>query len=249
MSGMRNSQSKLAWAQGHLKLLDLEIGEFANSNPYILTREDDPEQHSHVLRFRLLDVPDPICLIAADAVYSIRTSLDQLVWSLARLKGIPKRTTFPIIKGPVLTKSRLVSFNDSLFDVPSEAICEIDALQPYHRGSAFKTHPLWRLDEICNLDKHRRIPANGSASIIHFPNLTAEDRRNGIPTIETSDDGFEASVPIDLKHKLDVYPKMQYAITFGGDISGISEDFKSLMEIYKFVAESVLPRFERFFTK
>jgi hypothetical protein len=95
---------KLAWAKAHLKLLDSEIEKFSQSNPYTLTRNDDLEQRRHVLRFNLLDVPDHICLIAGDAIYNMRASLDQLVWSLARLSGIPKRTAFPIIDGPVLTK-------------------------------------------------------------------------------------------------------------------------------------------------
>jgi hypothetical protein len=178
----------------------------------------------------------------------MRASLDQLVWGLARLKGIPRRAAFPIVDGPVLTKSKLASFNDNLVDVPAEAICEIDALQPYHRGTAYKSHPLWRLDEICNLDKHRRIPANGSASVMQFPNLTAEDTANGIMTVEVSDDCFVASVPIALKHKLDFNPTMQYKVEFGGDVSGISEGYGGLFEIYKFVADSVLPRFTRFFS-
>lgn len=249
MAGMVDAQSKLAWAKGHLELLNAEIDRFANSNPYTLTREDGLEHGRHILRFSLLDVPAPVCLIAGDAIYNMRAALDQLVWSLARLKGIPpKRTAFPIVDGPILTKPKLDSFNRSLVDVPAEAICEIDALQPYHRGAAYKTHPLWRLDEICNLDKHRRIPANGSRSVLNFPNLTAEDRASGSVTIETSDEGFVISVPVALKQKLDFHNRMAFAVDFGGDVSGISENFQGLVQIYKFIAEGVLPRFARFFT-
>ena len=211
-------------------------------------REDDLEHQRHVLRFNLLDVPAPICLIAGDAIYNMRASLDQLVWSLARLTGIPKRTAFPIIDGPVLTTSKLKTFNERLVGVPMGAICEIDALQPYHRGAAYKTHPLWRLDEICNLDKHRRIPANGSMAVLRFPNLPPEEIASGVVTIETTDDGYIVSVPITLKHKLDLDTTMHFSLNFGGDISGISESFQGLIQIYKFIAESVLPRFARFFT-
>jgi hypothetical protein len=57
-------------------------------------------------RLKLLDVPTHICLIAGDMVYNMRASLDQLVWGLARLKGIPKHTAFPVVDGPVLTKDK-----------------------------------------------------------------------------------------------------------------------------------------------
>jgi hypothetical protein len=247
MSGITNAQLKLAWAKGHLDLLDTEITSFANSNPYTLSRGDDLEHQRHVLRFNLLVVPDPICLVAGDAIYNMRACLDQLVWGLARLSGVPKRVVFPIIDGPVLTTSRWESFKRSLTDVPREAICEIESLQPYSRGAAYKGHPLWRLDEICNLDKHRRIPANGSASVIYFPNLTPSDRASGIVKVETSDDGFVVSVPIELKSKLDLPPTMSFTVHFRGDISGISETHKGLIEIYEFIAQGVLPRFTRFF--
>lgn len=244
---MDNAKSKLAWAKGHLQLLGSEIGQFANSNPYTLTREDDLEHGRHILRFKLLDVPLPICLIAGDAIYNMRACLDQLVWALARINRIPDRVAFPVIDGPSLTKDRLNSFNRSLRGVPAEAICEIDALQPYQRGAAFKTHPLWRLDEMCNLDKHRRIPANGSKSIVHFPKMSWQDQTSGLISIDATGEGFVVAVPIAFKDKLDFHPTMQFAVSFGGDISGISETAQGFVQIYKFVAESVLPRFERFF--
>jgi hypothetical protein len=246
MDGIENAQTKLAWAQTHLKLLNLEIEKFSQSNPYTLTAVDDLEHERYILRLQLSDVPSHICLIAGDAIYNMRSSLDQLVWSLARLNGIPKRTAFPIVDGPTLTTSKLKSFENSLVGVPAGAICEIAALQPYHRGAAYKSHPLWRLNEICNLDKHRRIPANGSAAILNFPKITPEESAS-ILTIETTDTGFVISAPIAFKHKLDPHSTMQFAVNFGGDVSGISETFRSLDNIHKFIAESVLPRFEGFF--
>jgi hypothetical protein len=199
-----------------------------------------------MLRLTLLEVPVHISLIAGDAIYNMRSSLDQLVWSLARLKGIPERTAFPIIDGAVLTADKLKSFNKSLKDVPPGAVSEIAALQPHHRGAAYKSHPLWRLNEICNLDKHRRIPANGSAAVLNFPTITPEESAS-ILKIETTDTGFVISAPIAFKDKLDPHSTMQFTVNFGGDISGITETFRSLNNIRKFIAESVLPKFEGFF--
>jgi hypothetical protein len=244
---MENSYAKLIWATNHLNTLHAAIAEFS-ANPYGITREDDLENGSHILRLKLLDVPTHICLIAGDAVYNMRASLDQLVWSLANLSGIPKRTAFPIVDGPVLTRDKLRSSKRSLLGVPKEAVCEIEFLQPYHRGASYKTHPLWRLDEMCNLDKHRRIPANGSATVLRFPNVTREEFATRVVAVDTTDDGFIVSTSLALKHKLDDYYPDAFAVMFGGDESGISEQIRGLAQICKFISESVFPRFTRFFT-
>jgi hypothetical protein len=41
--------------------------------------------------------------------------------------------------------------------VPSDAIAEIDALQPYRDGQDAKQHVLSMIDDFCNVDKHRRV--------------------------------------------------------------------------------------------
>lgn len=244
---MRNPYLKLSWAKHHLEALDIEIRKFCtSSSARAITREDDLENQRHILRIQLVDVPDHICLIAGDAFYNMRSALDQLVWSLARLSGIPKRTQFPIVER--LTIKSLERFNKQLSGVPPGAICEIEALQPFHRGAAFKTHPLWRLDEICNLDKHRRIPANGSVADLFFPDLTPEDLETGTVRLEISDDQGEVSIPIALKHKMKVDPTFSVSVNFGGDTSGISESLNEIAEIYNFVAQNVLPRFASFFS-
>jgi hypothetical protein len=101
---------------------------------------------------------------------------------------------------------------------------------------------------MCNLDKHRRIPANGSESVVNFPKLSDADRANGEVIFEALEEGFVITAPIALKHKLEVNPTMGFRVNFGGDTSGISEDFKGLVEMHKFIADDVLPRFQQFFT-
>jgi hypothetical protein len=175
----------------------------------------------------------------------LRSALDQTVWGLARLRGIPVHTQFPVItEWNTDTRKR---FERQTEGVPDEAIYEIKSLQPYHRGAAYKTHPLWRLDEMCNLDKHRRIPAHGSVAEVFFPNMTPSDLASGLVKTETTDDRHIMSVPISLKHKLDLSPNVSMAVTFGGDQSGIEESIEGISEIHDFVRDDVLPRFDRFF--
>jgi hypothetical protein len=116
-----------------------------------------------------------ICLTVGDAFYNMRSSLDQLVWSLAKRPGgilDPQHTQFPILETDNSdTRKRFARQTEG---VPTAAQDEIRGFQPFHRGIDCKSHPLWRLNQMCNLDKHRRIPANGSALLVHFPNVTRD---------------------------------------------------------------------------
>lgn len=239
---------KLGRAKVHLQALDVELQRFKKGRPYTLERYDDLANQRHVLRIKHNDVPDPPCLIVGDALYCMRSALDQLVWSLAKLTvTLPEHTQFPIFDKPLDDPDRIGRFESQTRGVPDKATAEIKAFQPYHRGASYKAHPLWRLNALCNIDKHRRIPANGSEILIHFPRAAREHVK-----IESLDDCHIISVPLAHKDKLQLYPRMTVTVNFGGgdptvDPSGIVENGDGFWEIYNFVGDTVLPRFARFF--
>jgi hypothetical protein len=148
---------------------------FCNSpNSYAVTTYDDIPNERYIFSYFVPIVPLPISLIVGDAFYNMRSSLDQLVWALVRLTAIPGNVQFPIMDD---TKSKTRErFLQQLTGVPSDAIKIIDELQPYHRGLTLKGHPLWRLNEMCNLDKHRRIPIESSTWHVAFPEARRDDR-------------------------------------------------------------------------
>jgi len=239
--GMADAYSKIGWAKEHLDTLKRELISFYAATPpkaYTITREDDVERERHIIKLLFHDIPPRICLIAGDAVYSMRAALDQTIWALARLKGLPGRTEFPIIT--VWNHEGRRRFANQVIGVPDTAIGDIQALQPYHRGDAFKGHPLWRLDEICNLDKHRRIPAHGTEV-----RGMISGNANFI-THEATDNCVVVTIPLAQKDEIRFDPKPPVEVIFGGD-SGITERFDDLMGIHNFVANEVLPRFNRFF--
>ncbi len=246
MPGISDAKLKLSWAYQHLQRLDREIEAFAaSSDACTVVREEDIENQRYILHMQLVDLPETFALIVGDAFYNMRSSLDQLIWALARLKSIPEKTQFPILE--VNTLESRNRFRNQTEGLPKEALCELEFLQPYNRGTAYKTHPLWRLNEMCNLDKHRRIPVNGHEVLFYFPSLTAGDYASGLVETVTTNDCHIVSVPLAMKYKLDFYPTVSVTIKFGGDISGISESPHGIAEIYHFIATAVIPRFERFF--
>src|ERR1019366_7226563 len=243
MAGLVDPLLKLDWAKRHLDALDSLLQSFIDGGEgtsYTCSRYDDLEHQEHVLEVRLADIPDPICLTAGDALYCMRSSLDQLVWSLASAPGglgSPERTQFPVICKD--DSKRRKRFADQTAGVPALAITEIKAFQPYHRGASYKSHPLWRLNAMCNLDKHRRIPANGSELEIYFPGTVQAHVKQ-----ETTSDCHILRVPLARKHELQFKLPPTFQVNFGGgdpmtDPSALLETVNGFREMHQFIAENV----------
>lgn len=54
--------------------------------------------------------------------------------------------------------------------MPPEAAKIIESLQPYNTPNPtdVKIHLLWRLNKLCNIDKHTRIPVHGLTGIVKW---------------------------------------------------------------------------------
>lgn len=102
-------------------------------------------------------------LLVGDILVDLRSALDYAVWALAvkRRKGKitdPKSVAFPIILDD---KNWPGSGHGSVKHVPPLAEGFIEKVQPYHPeygGTSGKESPLWMLDELVNISKHRVIP-------------------------------------------------------------------------------------------
>jgi hypothetical protein len=97
---------------------------------------------------------------------------------------------------------------------------------------------------MCNLDKHRRIPANGSEVQFFLPAGT--DLRT--ITFQAFENYGILSVPLADKSKLNIHPEVTFQVVFGDITSGVSIGPEGIFDIYQFLSDSVLPRFVRFFT-
>ena len=240
-TGLTDPYLKLDWAKRHLKLLDRYLRVFHKSNPCRFSSKDDLENQRHILRVDLDDVPDHIPLRCGDAFYCMRSSLDQLVWRLAKINVVipDRRVQFPIIETwDDDTRGR---FKVQLTDVPADAIAIIRSLQPAEGSGPFEDHLLWRLNAMCNLDKHRRIPANGSEVKFHLPTPPST------VSFEAFDNYGIFSVPLADKAKLNLHPEVTFKVVFGDPTTRVALNPDDIGEIYKLISERVLPSFMRFF--
>ncbi len=230
---------KTSWAKEHLEALRKELKIFLESAPCKLIFEDDRKNQRCAVLVELSDTPDRISLIMGDLFYNLRSALDQLVWCLAKLSlPYPKDTDFPIWDhaDPKKLQRRTVG-------VPPAAVKIIESLQPYHRPYALESNLLWRLNKICNIDKHMRIPVHGSVAGFQFPeNIVGAARL---------DQNHVMHIPLALKPQLKRYmtlnPRVPFEVVFGDAFLGVECDFDGIEEIYDFVTNKVIPRFTRFF--
>jgi hypothetical protein len=232
---------KTTRAKVHLDALRNEIDLFRKSKPCTVFHKDNVERGRYEIRIKIADTPGDIPLILGDLLYCLRSSLDQLVWWLAKLTTpYPRGTQFPILEERS-AKTRK-NFSTYTAGVPASAAKLIDSLQPYHRAEP-SAHLLWRLNRLCNIDKHRRIPVHSDVVTFGFPRMP----HNLARFIEFDHDQQMMSVPLELKGQMALDPKLSFNVIFGDISEGISCDFDGVANIYNFVADSVIPRFTRFF--
>jgi hypothetical protein len=243
-NGFDNLRAKIGRAYKHLKEFDSLVVNYCRSHPYTITKHDDLVNQSYIVRCEFDPVPADIHLGLADAVYCLRSGLDQLAWQLALL-GNPnpsRDVMFPInFDRSIKNEER---FRKLVWDMPCEAVSVIKDLQPYNRGAAYRDDPLWQLNELSNMDKHR-VPT-GRATIANFNAYPI-----GFVTSEL-DYGVEMSWPLALKDSVIFTPDLPNLV-FGDPInlagaSPLELTRSDIAAIYKHVRLGVAPRFTRFFS-
>jgi hypothetical protein len=234
---------KSDWAGKHLQALRDKVRLYcAEPDVCTLVGEEDFKNQRYIVHIKVKPIPDPIPLVLGDFLGCLRSSLDQVVWSLARLTlPNPKHTQFPIIE-------KWNSDGRKRFDAQTLGVCTkakgiIKGFQPDQGGdaAALRSHQLWFLNEMCIIDKHMRIPARGGGFDIAIP--------QGLdPALIDLDETGIISGPLSLKDKMAFEPPHSFKVIFGDPDSGIECDMDRLGAIHDFVANKVIPRFAGFFS-
>ena len=249
MAGLTNTRIKTLRAKEHMDELYHEICLFLANEPISITVKDDLEKGLHITRFEVKITPNNIPLLIGEIAYNLRSGLDQLAWQLALLSGrIPRnKTAFPIHKDR--TEGSEQRFRCATKDIPREAVETIKTLQPYNRGNGFIKHPLWKLNLICNLDKHATMPVRSTELTVNARILANDFPAERVERIDL-DNGMELRVPIAGKFKVRFEPRPPELI-FGRPSNELGAPlcfmYSDITEIYEFVSNRVIPQFQRFF--
>lgn len=237
-------RGKIGWAYYHLQRFDSMAVDYCRRKAYTITQQDDLVNGFHIRRCEFEPVPLDISHSLSDVVYALRSGLDQLAWQLALIgNSNPSRDVmFPIHaeRTPRLEEK----FRTMVWEMPCEAVAAIKELQPYQRGAAYRDDPLWKLNALSNLDKHRTPVGRATAAQIYI-------EPDGF-TRHDLDYGLEIRWPIACKDAVVFEPNLP-ALIFGDQLDSPTDTplevrREEVAAIYNHVREAVAPRFTRFFS-
>lgn len=163
---------KINWARQKLKELDQAVVNwFKDKNNYSYQLNANLEAPStYSLSVSAKEIPiAPLSLVVGDIVQNIRASLDHAVYELGLKNGNSDflnkshRSQFPII-GNKNNSGKCVdgresfkkhAIGDTIKYIGSEAQIFIESIQPFNMDDEYMNHPLWILNYLSNIDKHR----------------------------------------------------------------------------------------------
>lgn len=162
---------KMQRAQKHFEELQDTVKTFVGSNPYSIANDPDTKRGHYVARLKIERQPPPeLSAIIGDAVHNMRSSLDHLVWLLIRTAGndpemgrpqFPMFTRDPFDRAAYANtnkwKNALSSWNNQTKGLAPVGVAIIKRMQPYKSTYDPALHPLARLNELSNWDKHREL--------------------------------------------------------------------------------------------
>ena len=164
---LASARLKVERASHHASALKQTIERWLEDRPYSLSIEDDAETGENACVIHVERVPPrEWSVVAGEAVHNLRSALDHAVYALSAPQPDGKPldgTEFPIFvdkpkfesvkRGGGLYKARGLSV---------EALAVVESVQPFHHGKDPTSHPLWVLQELSNVDKHRLLYATGT---------------------------------------------------------------------------------------
>jgi hypothetical protein len=259
MASLAPVRKKIEWAKAHLNTLNTEELRYTDSDLCELVIESDPYTRRQVQRLRIkIPIPEHIPLIIGDCVHSLRCSLDYLVWELVLAAGNQPQecNQFPICSTREAFDNSTIrrgkrGERSSLLGVSPEAFAEIESLQPYNTCKGIEEqHCFTVLQQLSNIDKHRRIPL--TVARVGGWNTVVDASGTEIHGFATPrDDGAEAilSVPGAVSgQKVQVQSAIAVFIAFDERIASDADVRVVLRAIGASIEDVALPRFERFFT-
>jgi hypothetical protein len=232
-------------ADEHFQSLEREMAKWA-AKPYTIIEKTNFEKALHIVSIEITHTPEIIAMLFSDFISNLRSTLDQLAWKLAHLPPVRtfNRTEERQIHFPIF-ETRNATYEDRRALFPPAVAEIIDTFQPYLRRNAFRDDPLWQLNELWTLDKHRNIPTAPYELSLGFPSIPGWERfvrRNGI----TYDLDVAFPIALAFDRSVNLKPDVSVEILFGE--TGILEiTLSRLREINNFVRNEVIPRFMGFF--
>ena len=259
---------KLKRAYVHLKELDIACqGWLAAHNKFTCRLEPCTDTPGYFWIKAACDpIPnEPFPVLIGDVVQNLRGALDHLIYALGSAHSgtlseqDARYSQFPIIgdesetgtKGIGQGKWRDNALPQMVPKLSPQAQAVIEGLQPFKLGSNFRTHILWRLNELVNRDKHRFVHvavAQGSGMSINTNRSRNLQILPGVIHVYAPVMNGETVIakirlaPIDARSEMHVEINPVLSVCFKDGISEGKEVIKELGEIHNFVVKDIFPK-------
>jgi hypothetical protein len=276
----RSFELKLIRANEHLEDVRDPVERWHKACLDSLREEPDPNEAGYYCAW--IDAPEidaqRISLSIGDCLQCLRSALDHLAFELASAFTVPmtdkieEDSEFPILsdvdrhgtfgKGPGKWRDSGASKVRGM-DPAAQTI--IEGLQPYKRGQAYETDPLWLLSRLNNIDKHRALHVATrvlSGATLHIPggasNVAAIGRAaDGMFALEIGG-GFAAEgrtrvarwsmQPIDPRKKMHMGFEPVLGVTFADETPLVGS--RAVLDVFREISDhitgAVLPPLEAF---
>jgi hypothetical protein len=152
----------------------------------------------------------------------------------------PRDIYFPIPED-LSNRDRRRNYARALRRFPNDVRKQINAVQPHKGSDSAQGHPLWQLNKLCNIDKHKLIPIHSRGLNLFVPDVPGIKVQN-----LDYEDSIEVSVPEEYESCLDLRPTSPDAIELGDWNSDWRIPVYRLSDIHGFITCTVIPRFEPF---
>ena len=254
---------RLSRASHHLHNLENQVREWLGQDPYYYVTVPDPQSDMTTVRVRFtIPPPAEFRLIIGDCLHNLRSALDNLVYQLAVQNTAPnpipedkaRELAFPIVSSPMKPDEFMTKYRSriGLLDPGAQAI--IEELQPYHREDG-ASHPLWKLNKLSNIDKHR-VPHIASLALVTyttFPDAPTSLHHFIINAGPIEDSAIIARyAPNSSRPEADqrLNNQLRFGIAFSQESNILSGDvIIALRWLYNHVANRMVPRLEPYLSQ
>lgn len=135
----------------------------AERDPWQFGADVNQEKRRYIVMMRMLDPPPPVlALIASEVVHLVRSSLDHLACYLVESCDgqVTRSTAWPVLASRESWTEKVDQESGGpLSGASSTARAFVEGRQPYNRPGDVKDDPLFVLNELWNIDKHRLLNA------------------------------------------------------------------------------------------
>jgi hypothetical protein len=184
--------AKLARAMEHLETLENWMLDYLVHEPYQISVETVRSDSAYIVTVTQTPPPPRASAVFGDMIHNMRASLDHFARQLVIAHGGTPvdeagGTTFPILDRRQTKPLDIRPYGC----IPAAAREALDAAQPYRLGDDFASDPLYRLNLLDNIDKHR---------LLHLTALRGGYNAYFAPRAVRDTEGF--AIPADARQYL-----------------------------------------------